>query len=120
MTLSLSSRAQRGTFDGTRVGKVGPDRIRCLDQGVLFRPPPALDLFLPGDRLVDVLELLDMNQRVDSIFPSKGAALSVAMIGNPLLKVVSHTNVHHVPLDVRKNVNVVSVHRPCLSSVSLR
>ena len=91
-----------------------------MNECVFLRSPPTFDFFLAGDRLVDLLELLNVHERVEAIFAREGSASTIAMIGDASLKVVGHADIHYVPFDVRENVNVVSVHPSDLSAVSMR
>src|SRR5690242_9590465 len=106
----VSSRAQRGISGSGDFKQICPRWIERFDQSILLRAAPSFDLLFAGDRVFDVFVLLGIDQGVDPIFSGERTAFSAAMLGDSILEIVRHADIHGVPPDVGQDVNVVRVH----------
>ena len=70
--------------------QVLPARVIAFDESILLRPPPALQLFLPRDRITNVTKMRAVNKIRTMIILREARNFSTAMLRNAYDQIIRH------------------------------
>src|SRR5258708_6934718 len=87
-------------------GEVFPAGVHGLDEYNLLGTPPTLDLFLTGDRVMDVREVLEVDEPVDAIARGEPFRCLRLVLPHASLEVAGDARVDRLP-SVGQDVGVV-------------
>lgn len=85
--------ARKGHLRSPLLREIFPPWILRLDQSNLLRSRPALQLLLPSNRLVNILEALVINEPIAPILAGKPFDVPVLMLQGTAVDAVGHADV---------------------------
>ena|SRR5207253_1229040 len=89
--------------------QVFPVRVISLDERILLRPSPALQLFLPRNGIANITEMRAVNQAGAMIILSESRDLAAAMLSDTHEQIVGHADVERGTRLVAHHVNPIVV-----------
>ena len=84
----MTTAREPSCWDFPVLRQILPLRIVCINQFEFFRTGPTFDLFFPGQRRLDILGFLKMDETCNAIFSSKLAAYSLLMFEDPTNEII--------------------------------
>ena len=102
-SISRFDRSQRRQAQLDR--KVGPMRVRLVDQIDLPRPMPVLELFLAGDCADHVAEHLKMDQTVNLVTRGKPWRRTIAVLPHPAEQIRRNPDIQRAVVSARQNID---------------
>ena len=103
---SSASRSRVGALAAPVGRKIGPVRIRCVNQCELLRAKPAFDLLLPSYRSADVRGRFNIHQTPHHVPTREIGCHSTTMVEHSSLYVVGDTDVQR-SRSIREDVDEI-------------